>query len=124
MIRHYGMFVIVGLIAFGVDACILTGLTKLMGIPPLMARIFAISIAMVVSWMLHRSLTFAIENPPTFLELLRFAASAWIAAATNYAVFAAILISSPADPILALVISSLVAAVVGYTGMRFRVFKR
>jgi putative flippase GtrA len=121
--RHYVVFMVVGLIAFAVDASILSGLTSLIGIPALVARIFAISIAMVVSWMLHRSLTFAVKSPPTFLESVKFAASSWIAAATNYTAFAAILITSPrADPLVALVISSLVAALVGYIGMRFRVF--
>jgi hypothetical protein len=37
---HYVMFMIVGLIAFAVDASILSGLTNLIGIPALVARIF------------------------------------------------------------------------------------
>jgi putative flippase GtrA len=51
------------------------------------------------------------------------AALAWITAALNYAVFAAVLLALPGTyPPVALVISSLSAAIVAYICMRFAVF--
>ena len=57
------------------------------------------------------------------IEFMRFAALAWITAALNYAVFAAVLLALPGTyPLVALVISSLSAAIVAYICMRFAVF--
>ena len=105
------------------DALVLVALTQLADFNPLVARVFAIATAMVVSWLLNRTITFRVGTPPTPREFMRFAALAWITAALNYAVFAAVLLALPGTyPLVALVISSLSAAIVAYICMRFAVF--
>ena len=123
VMRQSGGFLLAGTLAFLADAVVLAGLIRLAGFDPLIARLFAIATAMVVSWLLNRSITFRVGTPPTAREFMRFAALAWITAALNYAVFAAVLLALPGTyPLVALVISSLSAAIVAYICMRFAVF--
>jgi putative flippase GtrA len=122
--RHGAGFVASGLIALSVDALVLTLLTYALGVPPLLARIVAISCAMVAGWRAHRRLTFDVKHPPSLAEFLSYAAVAWFSAAVNYAGFAAVLLLRPATPpLVALVIASLGAMTVSYLGMRFGVFQ-
>ena len=44
------------------------------GSHPFFARLFAISLAMVAGWLMHRTFTFAVTTPPSFAEFLRYAA--------------------------------------------------
>ena len=122
--RHGAGFVASGLIALGVDALVLTILTSALGLNPLLARLAAISCAMVAGWRAHRRLTFDVKHPPSLSEFLSYAAVAWFSAAINYAGFAAVLLLRPATPpLLALVVASIGAMTVSYLGMRFGVFQ-
>ena len=124
-LRHYGGFVLAGGLAFTTDATILLVLTKLFGVPPLLARPFGISVAMVVSWLVNRTVTFAATSPPSLAEFGRFAAVSWTSQAVNYGIFAAILLAWPAtEPVVALILASLVAMFVAYAGFRYGVFER
>ena len=121
--RHWAGFVASGLIALSVDATILEVLTRFAGLGPLLARIAAISIAMVAGWLAHRRLTFGVRRRPSLREFVTYASLAWFSAGVNYASFAAILLLRPGTPPLAaLVTASLVAMTVSYLGMRFGVF--
>ena len=123
--RHLGAFVIGGLLAFCVDGGVLMILTRLAGAPALAARLVAIALAMVVSWLFHRTVTFPVVGPPTAGEFLRFAALGWTTAAFNYAVFALMLLLLPAlHPLLAVVVASACAMVLSYFGMRLGVFAK
>ncbi len=122
--RHLGAFLSAGTLAFAIDALVLLILTRLLGVDPFLARIAAISLAMVAGWLAHRTFTFRLKTAPTPAEFLRYAGVAWGVAAVNYAVYAAILLLIEATPPLAaMVISSLVAMVVSYAGMRLAVFR-
>ncbi len=124
LLRHYGGFVLAGLLALSTDALILEGLTRV-GWHPLVARLVAIAIAMVVSWFANRTVTFAIPGRPTFREYLRFATVSWTAQAVNYAIFGAVILLRPATPLLlALIIASCVAMFVSYFGFRYGVFRK
>lgn len=121
--RHLGGFATSGAIAFSVDAIVLALLTKGLGADPFLARLAAISIAMVAGWQAHRRLTFDVRRPSTLAEFLSYAAVAWSSAAVNYSAYAAVLILRPGtEPLVALVLASLVAMTVSYLGMRFGVF--
>lgn len=123
--RHYGGFIAAGLAALAVDALILSLLTDALGVSPYLARLFSISLAMIVSWQINRRLTFAITAPATFAEFTKFAAVSWIAQAVNYAVFAGILLTRPGTwPVAALVAASVVAMFISYAGFRFGVFRK
>ncbi len=122
-LRHYGGFLLAGTLAFLTDVSVLMVLTREAGLDPLIARLFAIGSAMAISWLINRTITFRVGVPPSAGEFLRFASLAWLTAALNYAIFAAVLLTNPATPPLAaLVISSLSAAVFAYICMRFAVF--
>ena len=62
---------------------------------------------------------------PSVGEFLRYAGVAWAAAAVNYGLFVLIVLAFPAiEPLVALVISSAVAMVFAYLGMRFAAFRQ
>jgi putative flippase GtrA len=124
-LRHWVGFLVSGGLAFLIDALALTALTVWLGVPVLLARLVAISLAMVAAWLSHRRLTFALETAPTLTEFIAYAGVAWAAAAVNYGVFVLIILAAPALwPLIALVASSAVAMVAAYLGMRFKVFRR
>lgn len=121
-LRHWSGFLLAGATAFIVDSALSMALAWC-GVPLLAARLLAITVAMVASWLINRAVTFAADGPPRFAEFLRFAAVAWMAAALNYAIFAALILLWPGwHPVLAIAIASLFAMVLAYAGMRFRVF--
>ncbi len=123
--RHWGGFIAGGVIAFTVDAGMLEFGVRVLGLQPLVARPLAIATAMVAAWITHRTLTFALTTRPTVGELLRYMTAAWMTAAINYALFAAILIvRPPTPPIAALVAASCVATIFSYVSMRYGVFRR
>jgi putative flippase GtrA len=122
--RHGAGFLASGAIAFTVDALVLLALTAGARLDPFSARLLAIAVAMVAGWMSHRRLTWNVAAPPTLGEFAGYAAVAWLSAAINYAVYAAVLIAWPGTwPLVALVASSLVAMAASYAGMRFGVFR-
>ena len=124
-LRHWGGFVLAGGTAFVVDSGVLLILTRLVGVPALAARLAAISIAMVVSWLINRTLTFTARTPPTLSEFARFAAVGWSAAALNYVVFAVLILLAPGiHPVLAVAVASICAMGLSYTGMKFGVFRQ
>jgi putative flippase GtrA len=123
-VRHGLGFAFSGGLAFLIDAAVLSVLAAL-GMHPIVARLFAIAIAMVAGWLAHRRFTFRLSSPPRVPEFLRYAAVGWTVAAINYGVFVLILLLRPATPPLhALIVSSLVAMVLSYVGMRFAAFRR
>lgn len=122
--RHGAGFVISGGLAFLTDAAVLSVLVHLAGADPLIARFFAIGAAMVVGWLCHRRLTFAVKSRPSAGEFMKYAAVAWSAAALNYAIYVVILLAIPSTPVLiALFFASLAAMAASYIGMRFGVFR-
>ena len=124
-LRHYGGFVLAGLVALCIDAVVLTVLTEAFGMSPYIVRLISISIAMIASWQINRRLTFAVTTPATFKEFGKFAAVSWVAQAVNYAIFAAILLMRPQTwPVAALVAASGLAMFVAYGGFRFGVFRK
>jgi putative flippase GtrA len=123
-LRHGLAFLLSGGLAFTADALTLKALTVLAGLNPIFARLFAISLAMVVGWLAHRSFTFALSVPPSLGEFLRYIAVGWSVAAVNYGLFVGILLLWPtAEPLVALVFSSLVATLFAYFGMRYAAFR-
>lgn len=124
--RHWGGFLLAGLTALVVDAGLLELLTRLLGLSPFVARPISILVAMVVSWMINRSLTFAVRVPPSWREFAKFAIASAFAILVNYLVFAAILSAFPITrtlPSAAIVPASMVSMLVSYMGFRFGAFR-
>ena len=123
-LRHYGGFVLAGVSALTTDATVLLVLTESFAMAPLLARPVGIAVAMVVSWLINRTVTFSATTPPNLAEFARFAAVSWTAQAVNYTIFAAVLLLRPETaPVIALILASLVAMFVSYAGYRFGVFR-
>ena len=124
-VRHGLGFLVSGGTAFAVDALVLQLLTRVVGLHPIAARLAAISLAMVVAWLMHRTFTFVVTARPSVPEFLRYAGVAWTAAALNYGVFVLIILAyPPIEPLVALLVSSAVAMVFAYFGMRFAAFRQ
>jgi putative flippase GtrA len=123
-IRHYGGFVLGGVLAFTTDAVILEALMRGAGLSPYLARPVGIAAAMVVSWMVNRTVTFAVPTRPTVAEFLQFVAVACSAQVINYSVFALTLLLVGTSPIIAMVVSSFVAMFFSYGGFRYAVFAK
>lgn len=123
-VRHYGGFVLSGILALIADAVVLVLLSSYVGVPPLLARPVSIGVAMIVSWRINRFVTFAYPHAPTVAEFARFAAVSWTAQAVNYAIFAVIMVWQPdTHPVAALIAASFVSMFVSYAGFRFGVFR-
>ena len=124
-VRHGLGFLVSGATAFTVDALVLELLTLVFGLHPIVARLAAIALAMVAGWLMHRTFTFRVAARPSLAEFLRYAGVAWTAAAVNYGLFVLIVLAYPdIEPLVALVISSAVAMVFAYIGMRFAAFRQ
>ncbi|MEO1264307.1 MAG: GtrA family protein [Pseudomonadota bacterium] len=124
-VRHIGGFVLGGVAALLVDLAVLELLTRGFSLSPFIARLPAIAVAMVASWLINRTITFAVETPPTLAEFAKFAAVSWVAQAVNYSAFALILLAFPSLPPAAAVILGCGPAVaVAYAGFRFGVFRK
>lgn len=122
---HWLGFLVSGLFAFATDATVLEIGIRLLELDPLVARVGAILVAMIVGWLSHRRLTFRVAAPPSSAEFARYAASASTAAILNWAVYAFLLIMSPSLPPLgAMTMSSVVAMLFSYISMRYAVFGR
>ena len=123
-LRHGLAFLLCGSLSLAIDAAILKLLIALFDMHPIAARLIAISIAMVCGWLSHRTFTFALTTPPTLAEFLRYVAVGWFVSAVNYGLFVIIVLVRPdIEPLIALFLSSGVAMVFAYLGMRFAAFR-
>ncbi|MGE3917722.1 MAG: GtrA family protein [Hyphomicrobiaceae bacterium] len=123
--RHWLGFLASGAIAFTVDAGLMEACVRVLGLPTLVARLIGVAGAMLAAWLSHRTLTFAVRDPPSLPELARYVAAASTTALINYAVFAAAMIAWPWAPrIGVLVAASCVATIFAYVSMRYGVFRR
>jgi putative flippase GtrA len=123
--RHFGGFLLAGVLAFATDAGVTTLLTATTSLSPFIARPVAILLAMLVSWGINRTITFAATSPPNWTEFTKFAAASFGGQLVNYLVFAAILTLRPAtDTTVAIALASGVAMFAAYAGFRFGVFPK
>ncbi len=122
-VRHYGGFLLAGLSALATDTCMLMLLTRWFGVSPFIARPFGIALAMIVSWLINRTITFSTVTPPSLVEFSKFAGVSITSQLVNYAVFAGLLLAIPTlIPELALFFACFVSMFVSYAGFRFGVF--
>jgi putative flippase GtrA len=90
---------------------------------PLLMRLFSIAIATLVTWRLNRMLTFDRSGRHQGEEAMRYATVTAISQGTSYAVFAVFVLTVFAWlPQAAVLMGSIVGAVVGYNGHRLLSF--
>jgi putative flippase GtrA len=106
-----------------VDAGVTTLLVHF-GLDRYVARLIGIGVAMLVAWLMHRRVTFAMDAAASWSEFVRFAAVAAGANALNFVIYSALLLAFPALWTLAAIfIATAIATVASYLGFRLGVFR-
>lgn len=104
------------------DLCVFTALGPF-GLHPLIARVFSLAAATLVTWRLNRALTFDRSHRPQGEEAARYTAVTVVAQGTSYTVFAVLVLTVLSGlPQAALLIGAAFGAVIGYCGHRFFAF--
>jgi putative flippase GtrA len=121
--RHWGGFIVSGGTAFLVDTAI-TWLLSHLWLDRFTARIVGIACAMVVAWLMHRRVTFAMQAAGTVAEFLRFISVALSANAVNFAAYSVVLLAFPGvHVVVAIIAATALATVLSYIGFRLGVFR-
>ncbi|WP_171123164.1 MULTISPECIES: GtrA family protein [unclassified Ruegeria] len=110
-------FVIVGGIAFFVDAGLLLLTTEWFGLIPEIGRIISFCGAVTTTWYLNRTFTFATVSRPTLREFASYVLAMSFGLAVNYAVFVALIRlneTAGAYPVIALVPATLAGMVINF----------
>src|SRR5262249_32484425 len=111
-------FLAVGAIGLVTDLAVFTIVVGA-GFHPLSARIASLPVATLITWRLHRPLTFQASGRQQGEEALRYAAATATAQGTNYVVFAVLVITAFASmPRLALLVGAAAGALLSYAGHR------
>ena len=121
MSRQFLLFVCVGIAGFLVDAGTVFGLTAL-GVSPLVARLPALVLAIVTTWLLNRRITFDIEKPSTAAEFTRYFGVATVSAILNFAVYS-LLVMSGLAPVISVAIATLALMAFSFFGYKIFAFK-
>ena len=104
------------------DLCVFTAITAY-GLHPLMARIFSLAAATLVTWRLNRALTFDRSHRHQGDEATRYAVVTVTAQGTSYTIFALLILTvMAAHPQGALLLGAACGAGIGYFGHRFFAF--
>lgn len=123
VVRRLGGFALAGFTGFVVDA----GLTELLaglGISPYLGRVFAVAVAIAVTYTINRNLTWRERRAPVPGRRTRYVAVSLASIATNYLAFAAVLTAVPGlRPVIAVAIGTGVGMVMNFVGYSRIVFR-
>jgi len=117
-------FGIAGGIGFVVDAGLLTLLLHLTPLGPFIARMIAIAVAMVATWIFNRTFTFDRSPHSLAVEGFRYGSVGITSALVNYGLYAALLLTIPAlQPLAALVLATAASMFFSFFGYSRFVFR-
>lgn len=114
-------FLLVGGSGFLIDACV-TYLLIQLTVAPWLARIPAILLAMVFTWLANRRFTYDVKKARTKSEAMRYATVAAVMAFINYLIYV-VLVSFGAWPVLAVLVATICQAVMSFNAYRYLVFR-
>jgi putative flippase GtrA len=118
-------FSLVGGLGFLTDAVVLALLLGVTPLGPFLARLVSIGLAMTVTWLCNRSLTFRPSGRGALHEGARYGGVAIAVSIFNYLVYGGLLVAMPwMPPLVALVIASGAAMALSYLGYSRLVFDR
>ncbi|MDQ6434218.1 GtrA family protein [Mesorhizobium sp. LHD-90] len=118
-------FLVVGAIGFLADAGVLALLLAATSLHPLPARLVSIAVALCVTWLLNRNITFGHSSRGVVEEGARYGGVGIATSLINYAVYSALVLALPLlPPLAALAVASLVATVFSFLGYSRIVFDR
>lgn len=119
-------FAIVGILGFLVDAGILVFGVYVLGLDPIVTRIFSVTTSVLVTWAINRVWTFEIRKQESaWLELGRYLVGRSVGAACNVAIFAVAINWLPYPlntPIWATPFSSASTVLINYAMVRLLVY--
>ncbi len=122
-LRRLGGFALAGFSGFLVDA----GLTEMLagvGISPYAGRVFAVAVAIVVTYTINRNLTWGDRRAVVPGRRARYVAMSLVSIAANYLVFAGALAALPGlRPAIAVAAGTGVGMVMNYAGYSRLVFR-
>lgn len=128
MLRALRSFALVGVIGFLVEALVLSTLTYVAGWGPWHARIPSFLLAVLVTWLLNRTLTFPGRGlQRRSVEGLLYLATVAFGSAVNLGVYGLVLHFIPAlaaFPVIPLALGSLAGLLFNFNSARLLVFAR
>jgi putative flippase GtrA len=124
---EFTRFLAVGVAGFAVDGGLLAILTSLVGVPVLAARLVSFFIAVTVTWLLNRRLTFRHRaSRRRIAEWWRYVTVNGIGGVINLVIFATLIWVVPwlnANPLMAFAIASAIALIFNFLGSRAIAFR-
>lgn len=122
--RRLAPFVLAGGSGFATDAAALYALTGPAGLDPFLARLVSFTLAMGVTFVINRHLTFGPSGRTLLAESARYFGVAAGVGLFNYLVYAGLLLAVPGlKPLAALVVSSAAAMALSFLGYGRLVFR-
>jgi putative flippase GtrA len=117
-------FGIAGGLGFIVDAGVLTLLLHTTPLGPFIARLFAIALAMLTTWMFNRTFTFGRSGDSLAVEGFRYGSVGVTAALVNYGLYSALLLTMPdLRPLAAMVFATAASMLLSFFGYSRFVFR-
>lgn len=118
-------YAIVGGIGFCTDGGILYVLVHAFGWSPLTSRLISFPVAVVVTWLLNRTLVFKVERRPSIRELSLYVTVQIVGIGVNLGVYGALVLFTALEryPTIALAIAAVCAALFNYAGATKAVFR-
>ena len=126
MKRQISWFVFIGTIGFLVDAGLTQSGASLLGLPPIVARIPAIALAIFVTFLLNKRFTFKGTEKKFWLALCSYTLSQGAAQSVNFGVYTMMILLVPALKsflFLAVAAGSISAMALSFLLYKFWVFK-
>jgi len=114
-------FLLVGGAGFVIDVGLVYLLSRA-GLSPIMARIPAISAAILFTWLLNRRLTFRVTERPSRNELFRYASVALTSGILNFGLYS-VLVLNGLMPLLAVALSTIALMAFSFFGYKIFAFQ-
>jgi putative flippase GtrA len=114
-------FVVVGGIGFVVDGGG-TWLLAHLGVPPVLARIPPLLAAIIVTWLLNRTLTFRVDKPKSRAELTRYTTVALSSALMNFFLYSGFVLAG-VHPLIAVAMATVLLLLYSFFAYRRLVFR-
>lgn len=123
VVRRLGGFALAGFSGFAVDAGLTETLAGL-GISPYLGRVFAVAVAIAVTYLINRNVTWKERRATVPGRRTRYLLVSLVSIAANYLVFAAALVALPGlRPVFAVAAGTGVGMVLNFVGYSRLVFK-
>jgi putative flippase GtrA len=117
-------FGLAGAAGFAVDAGMLAILLKTTALDVFSARIAAIGVALCVTWLINRTVTFGRSSHSFGGEAIRYGGVGVAGSVLNYAIYSAVLLAAPrTEPFIALCLASAAVMAFSYFGYSRLVFQ-